>query len=272
MKERRKMKTNNLFKRVFRYKETNCTIIADNERAVKTAISSIKYHRKKLEEYVRNHPRFLCSLRPVPVNKGPPIVRLMAETAEKANVGPMAAVAGVLADLAVKNMTLDESEVAVVENGGEVSAISNRPIDIALSAGDSPLSRTLGFRLRDFPTGVATSSGLFSHALSFGEAEAVTIFSTNAGLADAAATAIGNLIKGKNYRRAIERGINKALSIQGVKGVFILYRGMVGMAGRTPQIIKVSTAETSLRNVKVDSKLGGQTTFINLDRLVEKRF
>jgi len=243
--------------------------MADNERAVKTAMSSIKYHRKKLEKYIRNHPRFLYSLRPVPVNEGPLIVRLMADAAEKANVGPMAAVAGVLADLAVKNMTIDESKVAVVENGGEISAISNRPIDIALSAGDSPLSRTLGFRLRDFPTGIATSSGLFSHALSFGEAEAVTVFSTNAGLADATATTIGNLIKGKNCRRAIERGINKALSIQGVKGVFILYKGMVGMAGRNPQIIKVSTAETSPRSMKVDSKLDGQTKFINFDRLVK---
>jgi len=239
------MKTKNLFKEVFQYKETSCTIIADNERAVKTAISSIKRHRKELEEYVRNHPRFLYSLSPVPVSEGPLVVRLMADAAEKANVGPMAAVAGVLADLAVKDMTLDGSEVAVVENGGEVSAISNIPIDVALSAGDSPLSRTFGFRLKDFPIGVATTSGLFSHALSFGEAEAVTVFSTNAGLADAAATAIGNLIKGENCHGAIERGINKALSIHEVEGVLIIYRGMVGKAGRIPQIIKVTRAETT---------------------------
>lgn len=234
------MKAKGLFKEVFQYKETNCTIIADNERAVKTAISSIKYHRKKLEEYSRIHPMFLYSLQPLHVDKGPLVVKLMADAAEKANVGPMAAVAGVLADLAVKEMTLNGSEVAVIENGGEVSAVSNRPIDVALSAGDSLLSRTLGFRLNNFPIGVATSSGLFSHALSFGEAEAVTVFSTNAGLADAAATAVGNLIKGKNRQRAIERGVKKALSIQGVEGVLIVYRGMVGRAGRVPKIIKVS--------------------------------
>lgn len=238
------MKTINLIKEIFQYKETNCTIVADSERTVKTAISSIKYHRKKLEKYVRKHPRFLYSLYPVPINKGPLVAKLMAKAAEKANVGPMAAVAGVLADLAVKDMALEGSEIAVVENGGEVSAISNRPIDVALSAGDSPLSRTFGFRLKDFPIGVATSSGLFSHTLSFGEAEAVTVFSTNAGLADAAATAVGNLIKGKNCRRAIELGINNALSIQGIEGVLIIYRGMVGRAGRIPQIIKVSTTET----------------------------
>lgn len=243
VKEISKMKTKNLFKQVFRYKETNCTIIADKEDAIRSAMSSIEYHRKKLEKYIQDHPKFLYSLRPVPVNKGPLIVRLMADASKKANVGPMAAVAGVLADLTVKEMTLDGSEVAVVENGGEVSAVSSKPIDIALSAGDSPLSRQVGFRLKEFPIGVATSSGLYSHALSFGEAEAVTVFAVNAGIADAVATAVGNLIKGDDCREAIERGINKALGIEGVKGVFILYKGMVGKAGQIPQIIKVRTEE-----------------------------
>jgi len=235
------MKTKNLFKQVFRFKETNCTIITDDESAINTAVSSIKYHRKQLERYIQTHPKFLYSLQPVPVIKGPRIVRLMVEASEKANVGPMAAVAGVLADLAVEDMTLAGSEVAVVENGGEVSAISNQPIDIALSAGDSPLSRQIGFRLEKFPIGVATSSGLFSHALSFGEAEAATVFAVNAGIADAAATAVGNLIKGDDCRGAVERGIKEALGIEGVSGAFILYRGIVGKAGQIPKLIKVST-------------------------------
>jgi ApbE superfamily uncharacterized protein (UPF0280 family) len=151
-------------------------------------------------------------------------------------------------------MVLAGSKIAVVENGGEVSAVSNKPIDVALLAGDSPLSKQIGFRLEKFPTGIATSSGLFSHALSFGEAEAVTIFSTNAGLADAAATAVGNLIKGKDWRRAVERGIEGALSIDGVRGVFIVYRRMVGKAGEVAKMIKVSAEEadgrTSLSSLK----------------------
>jgi ApbE superfamily uncharacterized protein (UPF0280 family) len=234
------MKTKNLFKQVFQFKETNCTIIADDESAINAAVSSIRHHRKQLEKYVQTHPNFLYSLQPVPVIKGPRIVRLMAEASEKANVGPMAAVAGMLADLAVEDIALAGSEVAVVENGGEVSAISNQPIDIALSAGDSPLSKQIGFRLEKFPLGVATSSGLYSHALSFGDAEAVTIFAVNAGVADAAATAVGNLIKGDDRRGVIERGIKEALQIEGVNGVFILYGGIVGKAGEVPQLIKVS--------------------------------
>jgi len=241
------MKAKNLFKQVFQVRETNCTIITNKKSAVNAAMSSIKHNRKELEKYIQRHPKFLYSLKPVPANDGPLIVKLMAEASEKANVGPMAAVAGVLADLAVKDMVLAGSRVAVVENGGEVSAVSNRPIDVALLAGDSALSKQIGFRLEKFPIGVATSSGLFSHALSFGDAEAVTIFSTNAGLADAAATAVGNLIKGKDCRRAVERGIEEALSIEDVRGVFIVYRGIVGKAGEVAKMIKVSAKEADDR-------------------------
>lgn len=234
------MNQKKLFKKAFQFKETNCTIIADDENAVRTAVSSIKHHRRQLEKYTKKNPRFLYSLQPIPAVKGPRIVTLMAEASAKANVGPMAAVAGVLADLAVEDMILAGNEVAVVENGGEVSAISNQPIDIALLAGDSVLSKQIGFRLQSFPVGVATSSGLFSHALSFGEAEAVTVFATNAGLADAAATAVGNLIKGDDCHRVVEQGIEEALDIEGVRGVLVLYNGIVGKAGQVPQLIKVS--------------------------------
>jgi ApbE superfamily uncharacterized protein (UPF0280 family) len=234
------MKKENLFKQAFRLKESNCTIISDKESAIEKAISSIKYHRRQLEKYIEKHPRFLHSFEPVSVDNGPKVVMLMTEAAAKADVGPMAAVAGVLADLAVEEMISDGCKVAVVENGGEVSAISNQPIDIALAAGDAPLSKEMGFRLKDFPKGVATSSGLYSHALSFGDAEAVTIFAVDAGVADAAATAVANLIKGDDVRGVIRQGIDRALSIDGVKGVFILYRGVVGKAGQVPELIKVN--------------------------------
>jgi len=233
------------YKQTFNYKETNCTITADSEAAIEAATSSIKHHRLQLERYILKHPKFLHSLRPVQVNKGPTIAKSMAEAAERAGVGPMAAVAGVLADLAVENMVSIGAKVAVVENGGEVYAVSNTPINVALAAGDSPLSKRIGFRLEDFPIGIATSSGLYSHALSFGEAEAVTVFALNAGLADATATAVGNLVKGQDWHKAVERGIAKALSIEGVKGVLILYRGLVGKAGQIPKLVKVDIASKS---------------------------
>jgi len=229
-----------LFKRAFRIKESECTIVSDKENGIETAISSIEHHRRLLENYIKEHPRFLHSFDPLTVEDAPEVARLMAEASKKANVGPMAAVAGVLADLAVQDMINVGCNVAVVENGGEVFAISNQPIDIAFAAGDELLSREMGFRLKEFPLGVATSSGRFSHAFSFGDAEAVTIFAVDAGIADAAATSVANLITGDDVQNVIRHGIERALSIDDVKGVFILYRGVVGKAGQIPELIKVN--------------------------------
>jgi ApbE superfamily uncharacterized protein (UPF0280 family) len=229
----------NLFKENFQFKETRCTIIADQKSGIQTAIKSIKLNRNALEKYNKVHPNFLYTLEPTTAPAEPLVARLMAEAAEKANVGPMAAVAGVLADLSVKNMTAAGCKVAIVENGGEISATSNTPIDVAVAAGDEPLSKRFGFRLTEFPIGVATSSGRFSHAFSFGDAESATVFCKNAGLADAAATAVCNVVKGEDHQNAIQAGINKALSIQGVDGVLIVYKGFTGTAGKIPKIIKV---------------------------------
>ena len=231
------MTKNNLFRRAFRLKESDCTIISDRENGIKTAKSSIKRNRRLLEEYIKDHPQFLHSLEPVAVEDGPEVARLMAEASLKADVGPMAAVAGVIADLAVQDMVKSGCKVAVVEDGGEVSAVSDQPIDIAFVAGDESLSREMGFRLKEFPVGVATSSGRFSHAFSFGDAEAVTVFAVDAGLADAAATAVANLIKGDDVRGVIRQGIDKALRIDGVNGIFILYRDVVGKAGQVPELL-----------------------------------
>lgn len=145
-----------------------------------------------------------------------------------------------IADLAVTDMIAAGCEVAVIEDGGEVSAVANTPIDVAFAAGNEPLSNQFGFRLTEFPKGVATSSGRFSHALSFGDAEAATVFCREAGLADAAATATGNVVKGEDTNTAIQCGINAAKSIEGVEGAMILYKGCVGTWGKIPQIIKVN--------------------------------
>jgi ApbE superfamily uncharacterized protein (UPF0280 family) len=235
------MTSKKLFKHAFRYKESDCTIVTDKKAGIQTAKTSIKHNLQLLEEYIKKNPRFLFSLAPVPVTEGPEVARLMAQAAQKANVGPMAAVAGVIADLAVKDMIACGCKVAVVEDGGEAYAVSNQPIDVGFAAGHETLSKEMGFRLKKFPLGVATSSGKFSHAFSFGDADAVTIFADNAGLADAAATAVANLITGDDVEATIKKGVKAALSIEGVQGVFILHREIVGKGGQVPDMIKVSS-------------------------------
>ncbi|MGA2682788.1 MAG: UPF0280 family protein [Candidatus Bathyarchaeia archaeon] len=232
--------TKNLFKETFTLKETLCTIISDKPQGIRAAEDSIRRTRQELEVYIKENPKFLYTLKPYPAPEKPLVAKIMAQAAEKAGVGPMAAVAGVIADIAVDDMTELGCEVAVVENGGEISAASNVPIDVAVAAGDEPLSRRFGFRLTEFPIGVATSSGRFSHALSFGDAEAATVFCKNARLADAVATAVGNAVKGEDADVGIKAGITRGMSIEGVEGVLIIFKGKVGMAGKIPEIIKVN--------------------------------
>jgi len=228
-----------LIKEKFTLKESVCTIISDKPSSIEAAKESIRRNYRELELYVRANPKFLHTLTPIPAPNKPLVANLMAEAAEKAGVGPMAAVAGAIADLAVQDMLATGCKVAIVEDGGEISAIANQPIDVAVAAGEEPLSKRFGFRLTEFPIGVATSSGRFSHALSFGEAEAAIVFCKNAILADVVATAIGNVVKGE-VNQGIRAGINKGLSIKGVDGIMIVYGGEVGTAGQIPKIIKVT--------------------------------
>jgi len=229
---------NELFKENYTYKDSVCNIISDTQQGINTAKESITRSYKELENYIQTHQLFLYTFVPIPIPDEPLVAKLMALAAQKATVGPMAAVAGVIADLAVSDMQKAGCKVAVVEDGGEISAISDRPIDVALAAGNEPLSKRFGFRLTEFPIGVATSSGRFSHAFSFGDAEAATVFCRDAGLADAAATAVGNVVKGE-VDTGIEDGIKCGLNIPGVLGVLILYQGKIGTAGIIPQIIRI---------------------------------
>jgi uncharacterized protein len=228
-----------LLKETFTHKEAQCTIISERQEAIEAAKESIKHNYRELEIYVRANPKFLHTLTPIPAPKEPLVAKLMAQAAEKAGVGPMAAVAGVIADLAVADMKQTGCEVAVVEDGGEISAVSNRAVDVAVAAGEEPLSKRFGFLLTEFPIGVATSSGRFSHALSFGDAEAAVVFCRTAALADAAATAVGNVVKCEDAEVGIRAGIEKAQSIEGVEGVLIIYKGQVGTSGKIPEIIKI---------------------------------
>jgi ApbE superfamily uncharacterized protein (UPF0280 family) len=235
------MQAKSLFKETFEFKETRGLILSDSRKALAKAISSLRENREKLERYARKNPKFLYSLKPVEVDGDSPLVaKMMAEAAAKVGVGPMAAVAGALADLAVKEMISVGARVAVVENGGEVSAISESPIDIALLALDTPLSRKIGFRLEKFPVGVATSSATFGHAFSLGEAESVTVFAKDACLADAAATAVCNAVKGEDCDLAVRHGIEVAMSISDVKGVLIIFMGKVATAGEIPKLINIT--------------------------------
>ena len=63
------------------------------------ALRAILRCRLSLEDYIENHPIFLTALEPLPVpQNAPKMIREMAEAAQRVGVGPMAAVAGAIAE------------------------------------------------------------------------------------------------------------------------------------------------------------------------------
>ena len=211
-------------------KETDLYIRASTNLKRK-ALKLVSKYRDTLERYIERHPTFLTSLEPVPVDDNAPrIIREMAEAAEKVGVGPMASVAGAIAEFVGKELLAFSPEV-IVENGGDIYLKSLRERTIGIYAGKSPLSGKLGLEIKgqDTPLGICTSSGTVGHSLSYGKADAVIVLSKSATLADAAATAIGNLIIQPND---IPSGIEFAQGIEGLKGVLIIKGDKMGLWGK----------------------------------------
>jgi ApbE superfamily uncharacterized protein (UPF0280 family) len=195
------------------------------------ALKAVIRHRKPLEAYIKRHPLFLHSLEPYFVEEdAPAIVAVMAQAAQIAGVGPMAAVAGAIAE-AVGNDLLTWTPEVIVENGGDIFMKISRTILIGVYAGESAFTGKIALEIspEEMPLGVCTSSGTVGHSLSFGAADAVIAFSRSAALADAAATAIGNKVKNVDD---IDVAIEQAQAIGGLDGVVIVKGGRMGMWGK----------------------------------------
>ena len=211
-------------------KETDLSIYADIDLK-KEAGRFVSQLRRELEAYIRSDPDFFSSLEPLKLKPGAPeIARAMAEAGKKAGVGPMAAVAGAFSEFVGREL-LKLSKQVIIENGGDIFISSLVPRTIGIYAGEaSPFTGRLAISVGDAKNGlgVCTSSGTVSHSLSFGKTDATLIISDSAALADAAATAAGNAVKSKED---IERGIEVARSIDGVKGVLIIVGDKMGTWG-----------------------------------------
>ncbi|WP_456472107.1 UPF0280 family protein [Methanocaldococcus sp.] len=225
-----------MFKKRFVIKETNMLVKLKNPQYFKIVERNIIKIRADLESYILNNPYFLSSFYPIVVEDAPEIVRLMSSVSLKANVGPMASVAGAIAELTIKDIP---NEV-IAENGGDI-AIKAKKAVVGLYSGRSKISGEVGFLIKNKKFyGVCTSSATVGHSISFGNADSVTVFSKSPALADAAATAICNETAGKDEEEMINRGLERADDIEGIDGVFIVVGDKVGIKGKIPNLVKTN--------------------------------
>ena len=195
------------------------------------ARDSVLKHRGSLEAYIGRHPLFLTTLDPYQAEaEAPAIVKEMARVSQLAGVGPMAAVAGAIAEAVGRDLLAYAPEV-IVENGGDIFLKISEKRLVGIYAGQSSFTKKIALEIMpgETPLGIGTSSGTVGHSLSLGSADAVIGLASSAALADAAATAIGNMVKAKDD---IPKAIEQAQNIEGLSGVVIIIGDQMGVWGR----------------------------------------
>jgi ApbE superfamily uncharacterized protein (UPF0280 family) len=213
--------------------------------------------RLTLDAYIARRPEFRTSLAPISSDRGAPAVAAaMIEAARLAGVGPMAAVAGAVADFVGEALASEFGcrELAV-ENGGDLWLRFEESLDISVFAGDSPLSEKVGVSISPSysPLGLCTSSGTVGPSLSLGRADAAMVacraissahvgfgpaalagpvaLAGPAALADAWATAVGNAVE---TEADIEAAISLADGKERVVSVLVVKGGRMGIRGELP--------------------------------------
>lgn len=210
-------------------KETDLWVSADQNLEKETR-DLVLNQRHQLESYIGIHPDFLTTLTPYPEDPyAPPMVKEMIETTGDLGVGPMASVAGAIAQHVGEGL-LKWTDQVIIENGGDIYLKTNRSVTVSIFAGESPLSGKIGLMIpqEKMPLGVCASSGTIGHSLSLGSTDIVCIVSPSAVRADGAATALGNRIRDK---RDLEKIADWADEMGGVAGGLAIVKDKVAAWG-----------------------------------------
>ncbi len=223
----------------FEFRQTIATILADEPRHIEAAKSGMMAARQEVERQIARDPYFAATLEPYTPETPERTPDRMARAAAEAGVGPMAAVAGAIARAGVEAMVEAGAAFGLVDNGGDIALVSDREVKIGVYAGTSPLSRHIAFLLppQKEILGICTSSATVGPSISFGTADAVTVFSPDVAAADAWATAICNWIT------ADDTSVLDALSGTSVRGVLAVIGDAVIRWGDLPPVVRARVDE-----------------------------
>lgn len=223
----------------FEFRQTIATILADEPGHIEAAKSGMLAARREVEDQIARDPFFAATLEPYSPQGVAKTPASMVSAAAEAGVGPMAAVAGAIAMAGVGAMIGVGASFGLIDNGGDIALVSDRPVTIGIYAGGSPLSGRIAFRVppQDEILGVCTSSATVGPSLSFGIADAVTVFSPDVAVADAWATAICNQIT------AEDTSVLDRLDGSGVTAVLVIIGDTVIRWGDLPPVVRARVDE-----------------------------
>ena len=239
-----------LVKQHFEVHQTAVTMIAEAEY-LSTGKAAIFEAREVIERCIDADPLFRDTLEPYrePADSHP-LIRRMCDAGRAAEVGPMAAVAGAIAEFSVGAMRDMGSDHAIVDNGGDIALLLAEETNVGIYT-LNPKFRGLGLHCHpsDAIVGICTSSGLIGPSISFGRAESATVVSKNVTLADACATRLGNLIASDD-RHVIEEALDAVTSIQGIEGALVIVGDSIGVKGVLPDLVNVQFSEREVAGIR----------------------
>ena len=219
----------------FEIEETAVTIISER-KFIKIAKDAIFEARSQIKSKISQDPFFRTTYDPYPASKNDGcVVKRMCDASIAANVGPMAAVAGAVAEYAVKKMKDAGAKYAIVDNGGDIALLTDRETFIGLYADVNNERLSLRIPATGRIIGICSSSASVGPSVSLGRTEISTVISNNVTLADACATMLGNLIKGNDN---MEEALEEVCNVGGVSGCLAYCDGMLAMCGDVPELVR----------------------------------
>jgi len=217
--------------------ETAATIAADR-KFLASAVEAIRSTRSQIERHIRQDRFFLTTLEPYdPEPSSERVIRRMCAASAAAGVGPMATIAGVIAQEALEAMVSKGCRHGWVDNGGDIALILEKPATLEIFSDlESRNACALELEPTDEIIGVCTSSGTLGHSVSFGNADVALAIADDAVLADALATAIGNTVTDKE---SLSTCFDRFKGVDGFRAGLAMIEGSSSMYGKVPRIVEV---------------------------------
>lgn len=226
----------------FEIEETAVTIVSD-EKYHKVAKDAIFEAREIIKKKISEDDFFRTTYDPYPVDVSDDyLIKRMCHASEVAGVGPMASVAGAVAVYAVEKMVHAGAQFAIVENGGDIAIKADRDVTVGLySDNDRFKDLALHIKKRDKIFGVCTSSGKIGPSVSLGSSNVSTVISNDVILADACATALGNMSKDSEESTLSNAVESIMMADDDIDCCFVISGELLVSCGDMPELVRCST-------------------------------
>jgi ApbE superfamily uncharacterized protein (UPF0280 family) len=219
----------------FEIGETAVTIAGDSSH-IPRATEAIARARDDIQHQISVDPFFLTTFEPYDRSRATSdLTRRMCDASRSASVGPMATVAGAIAQAALEAMVEDGCGHGWVDNGGDIALMLDRPtvVEVFCEPGSDD---AFGFEVgpTDGIIGICSSSGKLGHSISLGSADVSVAIADSAILADALATSICNRVRTGSDMQGCFEPFSR---VDGFIGGLVVFEGDTSMAGCVPRMV-----------------------------------